>query len=710
MKNQSSISPLLAGEGLPDFNNITFQEVESSIPVLLNQLNNEFSLLEADLENKLRAKQILKWDQVLKPLNKIEERLRWSWGTVSHLNGVSNTSELRKAYASQQSQIIRFSNRLGQSNILFKSLSTIAEKSKDNLDKAQVRILQSQLLSMKTRGVGLEGKDQKDFNKNSERLAELSTLFSNNLLDATNQWNILLTDLEEVEGLPKRNLRAMSQAAKESNSSALRDEGEGSHEEGPWLLGLDIPTYIPFMTYAKNRSLRETLYKAFISRASSGNLSNEEVINEILILKKEQSKLLGFDNWAQVSLSNKMAKDVQQVEKLLEEIREAAIISATKELERLQDFAKKTTGNYNLKLAQWDISYWEEKFRESLFDLNQEALREWFPLPQVLAGLFKVCERLFGITINPSKKNYPVWHEDVQLFDVHDTDGSHIASFYLDPYSRPSSKRGGAWMDECLTKTTKDNGDIVLPVAYLICNQTPPTADTPSLMSFEEVKTLFHEFGHGLQHMLTTVEYPQAAGINNIEWDAVELPSQFMENWCLDKQTMKDIANHWITNESLPDDDFLKLLQNQKFNSGLSTLRQIHFALTDLKLHSIWDKDLGVSPDELRREISKYTCVMTPIPEDKFLCSFSHIFAGGYSAGYYSYKWAEVLSADAFSSFEEAGLKNEEKVKEIGNHFRETILSLGGSRHPAEIYELFRGRQATTEALIRHSGLNHRSS
>ncbi len=710
MKNHKNISPLLIGEGLPDFKKITYQEVEKSIPILLTQLNDDFTLLEADLNSKLIAEEVLKWEQVIMPLYKIEERLRWSWGTVSHLNGVSNSSELRQAYASQQPEIVRFSNRLGQSNILFKALSTISEESESTLDKSQKRILQSELLSMKTRGVGLEGDIKKQFNENSVHLAELSTLFSNNLLDATNEWKLLLTKHEEVEGLPKRNLIAMAQAAKDYKSSKLKDIVTSTPESGPWLLGLDIPTYIPFMTYAKNRSLRETLYKAFISRASTGKLSNEKVINDILVLRKEQALLLGYKNWAQVSLASKMAEDVLQVENLLEELREAAICSATNELERLQDFANKNAGmNFN-KLAPWDISYWAEKLRENLFDLNQEALRAWFPLSQVLDGLFKLCERLFGIYIKPNENTYPVWHEDVQLFNIFNSDGSQIASFYLDPYSRPSSKKGGAWMDECLTKVTKDNGENVLPVAYLICNQTPPTADTPSLMSFDEVKTLFHEFGHGLQHMLTSVEYPQAAGINNIEWDAVELPSQFMENWCLDKVTLIDIAKHWKTKESLPYSEVLKLRKNQTFNSGLNTLRQIHFALTDIKLHSLWDSDMGINPDELRRDVAKTTCVIPPIPEDKFLCSFSHIFAGGYSAGYYSYKWAEVLSADAFSSFEEVGLENEIQIKAIGKHFRETILSLGGSRDPAEVFKLFKGRPATTEALIRHSGLNIRSS
>ena len=351
------------------------------------------------------------------------------------------------------------------------------------------------------------------------------------------------------------------------------------------------------------------------------------------------------------------------------------------------------------------MTYWAEKLRQEEFDLNQEALRPWFPLPQVLDGLFNLCSRLFGITIHAADREAPVWHPDVRFFRVSDRDGTPLAAFYLDPYSRPASKRGGAWMDECLNRSRAEDGSMTLPVAYLICNQTPPTDTAPSLMSFEEVETLFHEFGHGLQHMLTTVNYPQAAGINNVEWDAVELPSQFMENWCLDRATLMGMARHWQTGEPLPEADYQKLLRARTFMSGCATLRQVHFALTDLRLHSQWTPELGISPDALRRELAPATTVIPPIADDHFLCAFSHIFAGGYSAGYYSYKWAEVLSADAFSAFEEVGLDQEEQVQATGQRFRDTVLSLGGSRSPAEIYQAFRGRAASTDALIRQSGL-----
>jgi oligopeptidase A len=353
------------------------------------------------------------------------------------------------------------------------------------------------------------------------------------------------------------------------------------------------------------------------------------------------------------------------------------------------------------------VAYWAEKLRQESFELDGEALRPWFPLEQVLQGLFGLCQRLFDIRIVATEAgDAPSWHPDVRYFRVLDgASGNPLAAFYLDPYSRPGSKRGGAWMDECLGRGVSPSGQAVLPVAYLICNQSPPVGQTPSLMTFDEVETLFHEFGHGLQHMLTTVDRPQAAGINNVEWDAVELPSQFMENWCYDRGTLMGMARHWQTGEPLPEADYQKLLAARTFMGGSATLRQVHFALTDLRLHSVWTADCGQSPEQLRRELARTTTVLEPIAEDAFLCAFSHIFAGGYAAGYYSYKWAEVLSADAFSAFEEVGLDVEDEVVATGRRFRDTVLSLGGSRAPAEIFEAFRGRQPSSEALIRHSGL-----
>lgn len=455
-------------------------------------------------------------------------------------------------------------------------------------------------------------------------------------------------------------------------------------------------------------ALGKKLYKVFVGRASQGEKNNSQIIEEILSLRTKQANMLGYKSWAELSLSTKMAKEIKHVEKLLEELRKPAFEKAKNELEILDKFSKENGFPPSEELKPWDISYYSELLRKEKLNLDQEELRPWFPLNDVLKGLFNLSEKLFEIKVVQANNEAPVWNDNVLFFNILNKQDKKIASFYLDPYSRPESKRGGAWMDECLNKNTDNHN--TLPVAYLVCNQTPPSKDKPSLMSFEEVQTLFHEFGHGLQHMLTTISLPQAAGINNVEWDAVELPSQFMENWCFHKNTLLNIAKHYKTGERLSEDNFEKLVKNRTFNCGMSTLRQLHFAITDLRLHSNIDINQGKTSDEIRREIAKQTTVISPIKEDQFLCCFSHIFAGGYSAGYYSYKWAEVLSADAFSMFEEANLENSQNIQLIGKKFKDTILSLGGSLSALEIFKLFRGREPKTESLIRHLGLSESTS
>ena len=694
----SAASALLKGEGLPLFQQITPDMVGRDIPVLLHQLDEQFTALENSLQQQLSSPEPLSWDSVMKPIQTLGEQLRWSWGVVSHLNGVCNSPELRDAHAGQQPEVVRLGNRLGQSQVLHQALCRLKDQPAEPLTPTRERILNAELLSMQNRGVGLDGETQAAFNTASERLAALSTSFGNHVLDATQQWTLKLTEADQVRGLPERAKDALAAAAREAGDAAA------TGSEGPWLLGLDLPRYLPFLTHAEDRGLRETAYRAHVSRASQGEFDNAPLIEEILTLRGQQARRLGYEHWAEVSLASKMADDVPSVEALLEELRSAAYPAAERELKDLQDCARRHGAAEADQLAPWDLTYWSEQLRRERFDLDQEALRPWFPLPRVLDGLFGLCSRLFDVEIRSGDGAAPLWHNDVGFYEVL-RGGEVIAGFYLDPYSRPASKRGGAWMDECLGRKRREDGTLVLPVAYLICNQTPPVGDIPSLMSFEEVETLFHEFGHGLQHMLTTVEEPEAAGISNVEWDAVELPSQFMENWCLDHSTLMGMALHWQTGEPLPEEEFRKLLDSRTFNAGLGTLRQVHFALSDLRLHSQWSPDLGCSPDELRREIAVSTTVMDPIPEDRFLCAFGHIFAGGYSAGYYSYKWAEVLSADAFAAFEEAGLDQEDTVRSIGARFRDTVLSLGGSRSPSEVFEAFRGRQPSSDALIRHSGL-----
>ena len=709
-------APLLRGEGLPPFEAITPEQVERAIPQLLEQLHGELTALEERLAQRLQEDgpiaTPLGWSELMDPLHQLGERLRWSWGVVSHLNGVCNTPELREAHQSQQGAVVAFGSRAGQSRLIYQALERLQRQHEasrpgdaTHLEATQLRILAAELRDMQLRGVGLEGAEQEAFNATTAELARLASDFGNHVLDATNGWTLRLTDPSEVAGLPASLRELLAAAARQAAQQPA--DSEATAAAGPWLMGLDMPRVIPFLKYSQRRDLRETVYRAQVARASSGELDNGPLIERILSLRGEQARRLGYAHWAAVSLASKMAGSVAEVEQLLEELRAAAYPVAERELEQLRAIAGRQGAPEAADLKPWDVAYWAEKLRQESFELDSEALRPWFPLEQVLQGLFGLCQRLFDIRIvSTDPGEAPTWHPDVRYFRVLDgASGAPLAAFYLDPFSRPGSKRGGAWMDECLGRSRTPSGEPVLPVAYLICNQSPPVGTTPSLMTFDEVETLFHEFGHGLQHMLTTVERPQAAGINNVEWDAVELPSQFMENWCYDRATLMGMARHWQSGEPLPEAEYQKLLAARTFMGGSATLRQVHFALTDLRLHSVWSPASGQSPEQLRREIARTTTVLQPIPEDAFLCSFSHIFAGGYSAGYYSYKWAEVLSADAFSAFEEVGLDVEDEVVATGRRFRDTVLALGGSRSPAEIFEAFRGRAPSSEALIRHSGL-----
>ncbi|HEY9736906.1 MAG TPA: M3 family metallopeptidase, partial [Trichocoleus sp.] len=460
----------------------------------------------------------------------------------------------------------------------------------------------------------------------------------------------------------------------------------------------------PFLQHSRRRDLREQVYRAFITRASEGELNNTPNIEQILALRQEMAQLLGYSTFAELSIARKMAPSVAAIEQLMEELRSASYDTAVKELDALRAFAKDKGAAEADDLKQWDTAFWAERMREEKYGLNDEELRPYFPLPQVLDGLFTLAHRLFGIRITPADGEAPVWHPDVRYFQVAGEAGEPIAHFYLDPYSRSAEKRGGAWMDECVNRG-KLGTSVRLPVAYLVCNQAPPVDGKPSLMTFRDVETLFHEFGHGLQHMLTTVDFPGASGINNVEWDAVELPSQFMENWCYHRDTLLKLARHYETGEPLPEELYRKIVAARSFMAGSTVLRQVNFGWLDIELHHRYQPGGSETIKDVRDRISAKTSVLKPLPEDAFLCAFGHIFAGGYAAGYYSYFWAEVLSADAFSAFEEAGLENDGAIAEIGRRFRDTVLSLGGSRHPMEVFKAFRGREPSTEALLRHRGL-----
>jgi oligopeptidase A len=684
-----AVNPLLKGKGLPPFESIQPEQIVPAMTQLLEELETELSQLEAHL--------VPTWEGLIEKLTPIEERLGWSWGIVSHLMGVKNSPELRSAYETIQPQIVQFYNRLSQSVPIYRGLQALKTSLEwAQLESAQTRIVEAALRDAELAGVGLEGESKERFNQIQLELAELGTKFANNILDATKAFKLKLSQPEEIEGLPESLLSLAAQTA--------RGDGEenATPEAGPWVITLDYPSYVPFMKYSNRRDLREKVYKASISRASAGELDNNPIIKRILELRREMSQILGYKTYAEVSLARKMAPNVETVEKLLEELRVVSYSAAQKDLAELKTFAETED------LQPWDVAYWAEKQREAKYDLKAEELRPYFPLPQVLEGLFSLIKRLFGVVISAADGEAPQWHPDVRYFQVAQENGEVIAHFYLDAYSRPAEKRGGAWMDVCLGRGKVWEGEkeiTRLPVAYLICNQTPPVDDKPSLMTFEEVNTLFHEFGHGLQHMLTQVDYAGSAGINNVEWDAVELPSQFMENWCYDRHTLMGMAKHYQTGEALPEHYYRKLLAARNYMSGSGMLRQLHFSFLDIELHHRYQPEGAETPNQVRERIAQNTTVIPPLPEDAFLCSFSHIFAGGYAAGYYSYKWAEVLSADAFAAFEEAGLENEGAIASVGRRFRDTVLARGGSQHPLEVFKEFRGREPHTEPLLRHSGL-----
>ncbi len=689
------MNPLLQGRGLPPFAEIQPAQVVPAITELLGNVNNDLTQLEANITPT--------WAGLVEPLDRLTESIGWSWSIIGHLMGVKNSPELRAAYEEMQPQVVQFWMRLGQSTALYAGYKAIAASPEwATYEPAQKRIIAAAIRDMELSGVGLTGVPKERFNEIQLALAELATKFSNNVLDSTKAYTLTLTALEEIAGLPESLLGQAAQAARAAGHEAA------TPTDGPWVITLDIPSYLPFMQHSQRRELREQIYKAYVSRAAAGDYNNLDNIDRILELRREMSNLLGYANFAELSLASKMAPNVAAVENLLESLRSASFEAAKQDLEDLRAFAITTEAPEANHLKHWDLAYWSERLREAKFDFNAEELRPYFPLEQVLSGLFNLAHKLFGITITAADGTAPIWNPDVRYFQIVNEQQQPIAYFYLDPYSRPAEKRGGAWMADCVSRaklTDVDGSKVRLPVAYLICNQTPPVDGKPSLMTFGEVETLFHEFGHGLQHMLTTVDYVGAAGISNVEWDAVELPSQFMENWCYDRPTLLSLGKHYETGELLPERYYQKLLAARTFMSGSGMLRQIHFSWLDLELHGRYQPSGVETIADVRNRLAKITMVLPPLPEDNFLCSFGHIFAGGYAAGYYSYKWAEVLSADAFAAFEDAGLDDPDAIGTTGRRFRDTVLSLGGSQHPMEIFTAFRGREPDPAALLRHNGL-----
>ncbi len=676
----------------PRFDSILPEHAEPAIRAMLSEAEAVVSRIEQEADAS--------WDGLCDPLYRETKPLWLGWGLVSHYMSVMNTDAWREAHDALQPDVVKFGLRVGQSREIYDKLKVMnsAEVYK-SLEGPRQRIVAKKLQSAEMAGVGLPTEECARFNEIQQESSQKGTCFSNNVLDATKAFSLTLREPEDVAGMPESFMDAAAQAA------AMAGEEGASREKGPWRVTLDAPMLIPFLKYSERRDLREKLYRAQVTRASGGELDNRPVLSRILELRCEKAALLGYDTPADVSLASKMAENVGAVDAMMQRLRDASYNCACREHEELLAFAAES-GWEEGELLNWDIGFWSEKQRLAKYDFSEEELRQYFQFPQVLSGLFELSERLFGIKVKECTGDVPVWHPDVRFYRVSGEDGSAMASFYLDPYSRPETKRGGAWMNSLCSRDRAPDGTLQLPVVYLICNQSPPVGDAPSLMTFREVETLFHEFGHGLQHMLSTVEDAPASGVGNVEWDAVELPSQFMENWCYDHATLMGLSCHIETGEQLPETLFEKIIASRTYRAGSGVLRQLFFSVLDMELHArLEDCDVDTI-DAAKARIEKDYTVVPSIPEDQFLCGFSHIFAGGYAAGYYSYKWAEVLSADAFATFEEAGLENESAMASIGRHFRDTVLSLGGGTHPMEVFEQFRGRKPTVEPLLRHYGLS----
>jgi len=680
MSGNSTDNPLLAIDGLPPFSRIRPEHVEPAVDFLLADNRRRIEALLDGLATPT-------WDTLVAPIEEWEDRLSRAWSPVAHLNAVMNNEALRSAYNACLPKLSDYATEMGQNERLFRAYEAVAE-SAAGLDEGQRKVLENALRDFHLSGIDLPPEQKVRFKAISQELSQLTSKFEENLLDATNAWSRLITDESQLAGLPL-------------SARDLARQTAGQRDLQGWLLTLEFPSYYPVLTYADDRALRRELYEAYHTRASergphAGQFDNTAAMERILALRHELAQLLGFANYAERSLAKKMARSTTDVVAFLEDLARRSRPQAEREMAELTAFACERDGLDALEA--WDVAYYSEKLREQRYAISQEEVRPYLPAIRAVPGLFAVAERLFGVTIREAG-GVDVWHPDVRFYEIRDTAGELRGQFYLDLYARPK-KRGGAWMDDCRGRMR--HGDrLQTPVAYLTCNFTPPVGGKPSLLTHDEVETLFHEFGHGLHHMLTRVDYPPVAGINGVAWDAVELPSQFLENWCWEREALDLIAGHHETGAPIPGDLYGRMKAAKNFQSAMQMMRQLEFALFDFRLHLAYDPTRGGriydTLDAVRREVA-----VIRYPEfNRMPHGFSHIFAGGYAAGYYSYKWAEVLSADAFSLFEERGVFD----PDTGRSFREHILERGGSRDAMALFVAFRGREPRIDALLRHSGI-----
>ena len=675
----SAMNPLLSLNALPLFNQINIElHAFSAMRNLIDNQNASIDKFLVDLENKVNVNVEINYCDVFDKMDEIEHPLSYASGIIYHLASVDDSEKIREVKEKYREEIIELNKKTSQSKTIYNAIKKI-----NTNDENELRVIDISLKGMEKGGVNLEETEKNKLKEVHMDLSKKSTTFSENLIDAMKAYKYVINS-ESNNG----NIDFMKKVPLWVREMWNKEEPE----TGPWTITLGRPSISAALRFIHNQEIRKTLYLKYISMAGD---ENEPLINEMLDLRYQESQILGFTNYAELSLSFKMAPNIETILNLLDDLKKVALPKAKEEYEEICKYAEK-----NNEISEpWDIAFWSERLKEKKFNMKEEELKPYFSLENVLKELFHLSNDIFGITIT-QQTCVETWHEDVRFYDVFEN-GNLVAGFYLDPYVREETKKSGAWMNSCVDKNKALKHDV--PIAYLICNGTPPSKDKPSLMSFSDVETLFHEYGHGLQHMLTKIDNGEISGINSIEWDAVELPSQFMENWCYNKKTLDRMALHYETGEKLPQNMYESLVLQKNYGAGMATMRQISFSKIDLHLYNNW-KTMQENDESIWDIQNKYFQECTPyktiLPEDKFLASFSHIFSG-YAAGYYSYKWAEIMSADCFEAFEE----NMENYKEKGLEFRNSILALGGSKTAMDVFKMFRGREPKVDALLKHNQL-----
>lgn len=676
------MNPLLSETALPLFEKIKIEHFEPAIDEVLAD--------NKQLIKRLLAASSDTWDSLVYPLESAEDRLNNVWSVISHYNAVLNSDALRDIYKRIISKLTAYQTEVGQNEALFQAYKRLSESAEYlSLNGPQQKVVDNSLRDFKLSGIGLNAEDKQQYSELKQTLSALTNSFSENVLDATQGWTKYIASPEQLAGLPESALQLLASLAK--------DQG---HESG-YLLTLDIPSYLPVMTYCENAELREELYKAYLTRASdqgpnAGKWDNSENIQKIMSTRQTLAKLLSFDNYAQRSLATKMAGSVDEVMLFMEQLADKALPVAKKEFSELEAYARETFAQASLE--SWDVGFYSEKLRQERFDVSQEELKPYFPVPVVLKGMFEVAKRLFDIEVK-ARPDIETCHVDSHYYSIY-VDGQEVSGFYLDLYAR-KNKRGGAWMADCRVRRRLAEGSLQLPVANLVCNFTPPVEGNESLLTHNEVTTLFHEFGHGLHHMLTQIEAADVSGIAGVPWDVVELPSQFLENWCWQEESIPLISRHFETGASLPKALLDKMLAAKYFQGGMAMMRQLEFSIFDFQLHRDFSEADQTDVLALINTIRKKVSVKLPPDYTRFSHAFSHIFSGGYAAGYYSYKWAEVLAADAFSRFEEEGIFN----KETGRSYKQEILEVGGSKDAMAMFVAFRGRKPSVDPLLKQAGI-----